>query len=293
MVDYGLPILYALFLWWFSTGVIILLDGLPRRTFALSMTGATIILLGSLYGLASSSTDTSIDGAYIAFSCALMVWGWHEISFLMGIVTGPRRSPCPKGISGWRRFFFATETLLYHELGILGTAALIFALTSHGLNQFGTWTFMILWWMRLSAKLNVFFGVRNLTEELLPEHLQYLNTYFKRKPINLFFPVSVTVSTSFAVWIACKAEAALSSFETVGYVFLTALMGLAILEHWFLILPLSSVRLWSWSARPASSKSSFETPQMEARPKSSLWRSSARTYEANAIVESLSEHNAN
>jgi putative photosynthetic complex assembly protein 2 len=64
--------------------------------------------------------------------------------------------------------------------------------------------------------LNVFFGVRNLTEELLPEHLQYLNTYFKREPINLFFPVSITVSTIFAIWIARKAEAALTSFETVG-----------------------------------------------------------------------------
>jgi len=273
MVDYGLPILYALFLWWFSTGVIIILDGLPRRTFAWSMTGATIILLGSLYGLSWSSTDTSVASAYIGFSCALMVWGWHEISFLMGIVTGPRRSPCPKGISGWCRFCFATETLLYHELGILAMAALIVALTSHGQNQFGTWTFIILWGMRLSAKLNVFFGVRNLTEELLPGHLQYLNTYFKRKPINLFFPVSVTVSTIFAIWIACKAEAALSPFETVGYVFLTALMCLAILEHWFLVLPLSSVRLWSWSVRSGGDKPPFKTPRMEAGPIRPLWRS--------------------
>ncbi|TVQ74779.1 MAG: DUF3623 family protein, partial [Chromatiaceae bacterium] len=32
MIQYGLPILYVVFLWWFSTGAIIYLDGLPQRT---------------------------------------------------------------------------------------------------------------------------------------------------------------------------------------------------------------------------------------------------------------------
>jgi putative photosynthetic complex assembly protein 2 len=274
MVDYGLPILYALFLWWFSTGVIIFLDRLPRWTFLYSIAGATIVLLCSLYGLWWSSTHTNVMDAYVGFSCALMVWGWHEISFLMGILTGPRRSACPEGVSGWHRFCCAAQTLLYHEIGILVTATLIVALTAHGQNQFGTWTFMILWWMRLSAKLNVFFGVRNLTEELLPSHLYYLSTYFKRKPINLFFPVSVTVSTIFAVWIAGNAEAGLSPFETVGYVFLTSLMCLAILEHWFLVLPLNSVRLWSWSFTTNGDELPCETSRRETASERPLWRSS-------------------
>ena len=44
MLEYGLPVLYALFVWWFSTGVIIYLDGLPVRTFRWSMLGATATL---------------------------------------------------------------------------------------------------------------------------------------------------------------------------------------------------------------------------------------------------------
>jgi putative photosynthetic complex assembly protein 2 len=249
MLAYGLPIAYALFLWWFSTGVVIILDGLPRRTYLWSMGGATIVLLGSLYGLSQSSTDTSVAGAYIAFSCALLAWGWNEISFLLGFVSGPRRAPCPSGASGWRRFRYATETLLYHELVILGMAALILAITANGANQFGTWTFIILWWMRLSAKLNVFFGVPNLTEELLPDHLKYLESYFCRRSMNLFFPVSITVSTIIAVWVARNALTSATLFEASGNVFLATLMSLAILEHWFLVLPFSSVRLWSWSLR--------------------------------------------
>ena len=52
----------------------------------------------------------------------------------------------------------------------------MFALTRDGANQVGLWTFVILWAMRQSAKLNVFLGVRNLSEEFLPEHLRYLET---------------------------------------------------------------------------------------------------------------------
>ena len=35
----------------------------------------------------------------------------------------------------------------------------------------------------------------NLTEEFLPEHLQYLKSFLARKPMNLLFPVSVTGGT--------------------------------------------------------------------------------------------------
>ena len=57
MSPYGLPILYTLFVWWFSTGLILYLDGLPRPTFRWSMAGASAVLAGALYGLAASSAD--------------------------------------------------------------------------------------------------------------------------------------------------------------------------------------------------------------------------------------------
>ena len=54
MSDHILPVLYTLFLWWFSTGLIVWLDGLPRRTFRWSLIGATILAAIGLYGLAVS-----------------------------------------------------------------------------------------------------------------------------------------------------------------------------------------------------------------------------------------------
>jgi putative photosynthetic complex assembly protein 2 len=241
---------YALFVWWFSTGLILWLDGLPRRTFRWSLAAATILAVGALHGLAASSADASVGGAYLAFTCGLVVWGWHEMSFLMGLVTGPRRTALPAGSTGWRRFVHATETILHHELAILATALLILALTWGGANQVGTWTFLLLWGMRVSAKLNVFLGVPNLAEEFLPEHLGYLKSYLAKKPMNLLFPGSVSAATVVAALLIGEAVAIESDpFDVTQFTFLGALMLLAILEHWFLVLPLPDAALWSWALR--------------------------------------------
>ncbi|MFO1035489.1 MAG: putative photosynthetic complex assembly protein PuhE [Geminicoccaceae bacterium] len=248
MAAFALPILYALFVWWFSTGVIIYLDGLPRRTYRWSMLGATIVFVLSLYGLAATAEDNTVRGAYLAFTFGLLAWGWHEISYFMGYVTGPRSVPCPEGCSGWKHFVHAIETGLWHELAIVASALVVVSFTWSGGNEIGLWTFMVLWWMRMSAKLNVFFGVRNLNEQFLPDHLHYLKSFLKKKPMNLFFPVSVTVSTIVNVALV---EAALApdatAHEVAGYTFLATLMALAVLEHWFLVLPLPAEKLWNWS----------------------------------------------
>lgn len=250
MSEYVYPALFALFIWWFSTGVIVYLDGLPRRTFRWSMLGATAILGASLSGLAVSSADTSITGAYVAFTCGLLIWGWQEISFYMGYVTGPRKQACPEGCSGWRHFGHGIQTCLYHELAIIVAGAVVVWLTWGQPNQVGMWTFVVLWWMHESAKLNVFLGVRNLNEQFLPDHLQYLRGFLTKKPMNLLFPISVTISTVITAWLVQRALAPdTTAFDAAGYTFLATLMALAVLEHWFLVLPLPAAALWNWWLR--------------------------------------------
>jgi putative photosynthetic complex assembly protein 2 len=242
------PALFALFVWWFSTGIIMYLDGLPKRTFRWSMLGGTVVFAICLWGHAGTADDATVKGAYLAFTFGLLAWGWQEMSFYMGYVTGPRTEPCPDGCSSWRRFGYAVQACLWHELGIVVTAVAVVWLTWGGANQIGAWTFLMLLGMKLSAKLNVFLGVRNLNEEFLPEHLSFLKSYLKEKPMNLLFPFSITIPTVIAVILGQRALAVdASSFEAVGYTFLTVLLALAILEHWLLVLPLPAAALWHWS----------------------------------------------
>jgi hypothetical protein len=132
-------------------------------------------------------------------------------------------------------------------------------------NQVGVWTFVILWVMRLSSKLNVFLGVPNLTEEFLPDHLAYMKGFFRKRPMNGLFPVSVTASTVPAALLAQAAASAPTPFEAASYTLLAALLALAIVEHWFLVLPISVVPLWRWGLGSRAHAEPAElAPQPEA-----------------------------
>jgi putative photosynthetic complex assembly protein 2 len=244
----GLPLLYAVLVWFVSTGVIIWLDGLPKRTFRWSFAAASVVAVAAVIGVARSAADASAMGAYLGFTCALAVWGWHEMSFLMGIITGPRKAPCPPHATGWTRFKLAAATLIYHEIALALTAVALVALSWGQPNQTAAATFAILFVMRLSTKLNIFIGVPNLTVDFLPDHLGYLKSYFRTKQFNWLFPVSIAVSTVMAMLLG---EAALGLISTdgnaVGLTLLFALVALAVLEHWFLVLPLPDAALWRWA----------------------------------------------
>ncbi len=250
---------YALVAWWVSTVAIIYLDGLKRWTFKYSLTGMTVLTGFCLWGLHATAGDTSTTGAYLAFTCGLLAWGWQEVSFYMGFVTGPRKQACPEGCRGWAHFGHAIQTSLYHELAIIASALVVVALTWGGANQIGTWTFLILWWMHQSAKLNVFLGVRNLNEEFLPEHLTFLKGFLNKRAMNLLFPFSVTISTVLTVIVAGHAFAGrASAFDKVGYSFLTAMMALAILEHWMLVLPMPAGTLWNAGLKSRGTAKPFD-----------------------------------
>jgi putative photosynthetic complex assembly protein 2 len=247
VIAYGLPIAVTLFIWWFSTGAILFLDGLPKRTFRWSMLAATCVAFAAFYGLYITSNDTSISGVYTAFACSMLVWAWNEMAFLMGYITGPRRTSCPPEARGFQRFLFATQSIIYHEVMILLSVMLIALLTWGGSNQIGLWTFVLLWIMRLSTKLNIFLGVPNTTIDFLPDHLGYLKSYFAIKPMNLLFPISVSVSTIVTtLLIGALFLSEPNTGPTTGLVLLSTLMALAVLEHWFLVIPLPFGDLWSW-----------------------------------------------
>jgi putative photosynthetic complex assembly protein 2 len=246
------PILYALFVWWFGTGLVLLLDGLPRRWLVPSLIGSTAVAGAALVTLALVADQTSVGAAYLAFTCGVLVWAWMELSFLTGALTGPRRQGCVPGCGGVKHFGHAVAAIAYHELAIaVGGAAVLFA-TWDEPNQVGLWTYVVLWVMRQSAKLNLHFGVRNLSEEFLPPRLRYMTSYFRRRPLNLLFPLSVTAATVVAVLLVAEiAGTRTSAFDVAGLTLVTTLLVLAILEHWLLVLPLPTTALWRWSLRGA------------------------------------------
>lgn len=249
MLELTLPVVFAIFIWWFSTGLILLLDGLPRTTFRWSIFLSSGVALFALLGLSHTANQTSVVGAYCAFTSALLVWGWHELTFLTGWLTGPRKGVLEADCSPMQRFKQALNAILWHELGIVFGGLLIIAITWREPNQVGTWTFLVLWVMRTSAKLNLFFGVRNLSEEFLPAHLAYMGSYFRKRAMNWFLPVAVLAAAIMLAYLLAQAFDASSQARTVGLLLVSTLLAMAILEHVLLVLPLPSTALWRWALR--------------------------------------------
>lgn len=246
MSQYVLPVLFTLALWWGSTGVILKLVKLPKGSFPLSMLGMTVVLLAGIQGLWVSRDDGSSAGAYLAFASGMAVWAWVETSFLLGYITGPRRQPCEAGCNGARHFLHSVAAILWHEVAIAVGMVAVGWITRGGSNDVGWATFMLLWVMRLSAKLNLFLGVPNRGEQFLPPHLQYLKSFFGAQRINYLFPLSVTAITALAGWLLALLAAKPTEFQVVGYSLLLTLVLLALVEHWFMVLPWDSERLWQW-----------------------------------------------
>lgn len=250
MTAYGLPILATLALWWASTGAIMFAHGLARSTFVYTMAAATVLVGIALWGLLATSGETTPAAAYGAFTYGLIAWGWQIVSYYTGYLTGPRKRACDPDCHGLARFVEAVRTSLYHELAALLGAVLMLALTAGKPNQIGVWTYIVLWWMHESAKLNLFFGVPNLGAEMLPRHLAYLESFMARRPMNMFFPFSVTISTVATVLLAQRAlDVRATPFETVEYTMLATLMALAVAEHWFLVAPLNANVLFGSGTR--------------------------------------------
>ncbi|MEN1729350.1 MAG: DUF3623 family protein, partial [Pseudomonadota bacterium] len=120
-------------------------------------------------------------------------------------------------------------------------------------NLIGLWTVLLLWGMHISAKLNVFFGVRNLNLDFIPARLDYLTSFFKQRPMNPFFPISVTMGTLLTLsLIALTLRSEPESGIQLGYLLIATLSALAVLEHWLMVLPINFDRLWRWSLKPDS-----------------------------------------
>lgn len=252
-MDFLLPVLIAIAAWWSSTVVLLFRAGMARSSYRRTLLGATVALGVGLYALAASRDDVSPFGAYLGFIGALAVFGWHEVSYLFGFVSGPRPEACSPDCRGWQRFVLGVKASAYHELAVVATVGIVAFAMQGADNRTGLWTLVVLWLMRWSAKLNIFLGVPNLHSEFWPDHLAYLVSFARERSMNGLFPLSVIAGTTAAtLLIVAAVNGDPGSGERTAALLLATLTALATLEHWLLILPVSDERIWQPGLRARS-----------------------------------------
>jgi len=245
-----LAVLTAVFAWWFATGIILLAvrhaDAGKAVAHGRNVFMAVPVLALGVAGLVVSSTSLTVVSVYVSFFSVLLIWGWIELAFLSGVITGPERRPCPEGLHGQARFVRAWHTVSHHELLLLGAFLIILLFSHQAENTFGFWCYLILFTARISAKLNLFFGVPRINTEFVPKPLEHIKSYFTKGPITAAFPIGVTFLSIAAACFAERLVGAQTAPFIAGYALLTALSALAALEHWLMVVPLPDAKLWRW-----------------------------------------------
>jgi putative photosynthetic complex assembly protein 2 len=242
--SHGLPLLYVVMLWFFSTALVVALDHRARGRIALALTGGAACAAVAVIAILAPSHDAF--AAYASFTAAFVIWGWHELSFLTGAVTGPRREPLPEGATGWTRFRLSAATVIHHELALATTLIVLLTVSIGQPNIAGTAAFALLFAMRLSTKLNIFAGVPNFSSDILPPQLVYLKSYFRARPAGWVMLASLAATIGITIWLGSSALAA-DGDAAVTWSLLTGLAVLGMIEHLFLVMPIGDTALWRWA----------------------------------------------
>ena len=248
MSEYGLAMLVALTGWWFSTGIILWLVHRPGGWHTAVFAMSTLCMIAAFIGIPVLASAATPFNVVVSFCLTLVLWGWLEMGYLLGFVTGPRKEPCPEGVSTGRRINLGLRTCLWHELVLLAMIALLIALTWAQVNQVALWTFAVLWLMRWSSKLNLVLGVRNYNHSWLPSQLSYVDSYIPRRAMNGLFPWSLAAGVVASFLLLRAAAGAEDLGLMIALTLSGALAALGTLEHLFLMLPLGDASLWVWAA---------------------------------------------
>jgi len=129
MTDTFIALGFAIFIWWFSTGIVILLNRMSRTAVTMSLVISSALCLGALVGLSHTEQQTGVLGAYCAFNCALLAWGWIELSFLTGWITSQQKTPILKSTTGWPRCVASFNAVVWPQMAILSVGLVIVVIT--------------------------------------------------------------------------------------------------------------------------------------------------------------------
>jgi putative photosynthetic complex assembly protein 2 len=183
----------------------------------------------------------------ISFFSSLVVWGWCELAFLTGCITGLPNLVKGEMQTEKQRFILGVKAIIFNELLLILCLSVMLVVTLNGENKFGLNAFVILYVARVSAKLNLFFGVPYINLEFLTNRLRHLEAYCKISPARFFFFISfLTILVFLGLMLLFAYSSGSNTPIQMGYLMLSTLVGLALLEHLFMVIPFRDAKLWNW-----------------------------------------------
>lgn len=240
----GLGIALTLLAWWVGTGAVFLAAAGGPRMRRASFGVATLMMGVALAFVPALSLRHDLGGILLALLAGFTVWAWVELSFYTGYVTGPSRAIPAPGASLAVRFQHAFRACLWHELAIPSLGVVLWLLGASGGHLWSLWIFLTFWVLHEAARINVLVGVPHPFAELLPEHLDHLKPYLEPRAAGWALGLTLVAHGFALIILGAFSVMAAGSASVLGWVAVTALVALGLIEHVVLLLPIPLERLW-------------------------------------------------
>ena len=245
-----LALFVTLSLWWLFTGLALISahqrPPIKNLLFGLS----TIVAIGCIASVPYISADPSLVAVLFGFLFALLIWAWLELMFLMGIVTGPNKSLATQGRGVGQKFKRALATMIYHEVVVISVIGLTFFLGGEQpTNPIIFYVLLVLWIMRCSTKLNLFFGVRHFNHGWLPKSHKHVASYVSVGKNSALMTPSSSLAAIFAALLFSRAFATDDTSVALSLFLLAWVAALAAVEHVFLMYRVGEEALWRWAVK--------------------------------------------
>ena len=237
----------AVLLWWLMTGLALLSVHQPRAMRQPIFMLATMLAVAALWGVEANAARHTALATVTGFAMGLVIWAWLELSYLMGYITGPIKRAAKDDMTWPQRFYNALGTTIYHEVLVVGVVGIVCILGAGLPNPTIQNTLAVLWLMRWSTKLNLFFGVRHFNSQWLPDNMRYITSYLRAGKNSWFIVFSTTIATYCTYLLFSYGHIAVEPASALSLFLIAWLAVLAVLEHCFLMVPMGETALWRWA----------------------------------------------
>jgi putative photosynthetic complex assembly protein 2 len=222
--------------WWLTTGVIVAMQATSMSRNAGVLTCTALAGWGA-WLLASRRHVATDRAATASFFGGALLWGWVTATLYTGWIAGPPEAataPLEGPPGSLALAVQATWATWNSEVASLAAMAAAWFLTRGGVNRVGFWTYIAFWVSLQSAKLNIFYGVKNPGTQFLPPQLAHLARFFGPLENSTFLPASLSVLTVATIGLLWRASRATDPKNRRGYALVATLVALAVVEHLFL-----------------------------------------------------------
>lgn len=236
-MDIVVAVIFAIVLWWVSTGAIIVMYRKDPWTYDATVGAYSVVAAVSVVCIILLRHTTSLWAVYASFSAGTLLWGWNLACYYTGYITGPKE-PRPEGtLTDAERFRHAMIRGAYHEGISLVLVAGSVWLAWGASNIAGFGCVILFYTLHMLSKLCIYFGVANFSGAWLPAHLQYITAYFGPKQFHWFTVGAICVGFAGSVWSINGVVQASETHHAVTYAFWGLICAAAVLELVVLLIP--------------------------------------------------------